>query len=275
MYGLHINSDPNTISAESNKYKNLNVLQLFLNTNDKYKTNYIDFKKTYLRNNQCIIIHLSYTINIAQKWDEYSWWITQCLMEINIAHNIGAKYVVLHFGKSLDIDINNAINNMYTTLLYLAHETKTINIKILLETSSGQGSEMCYTIDELARFVNKLLQNKNKNISNKFGICIDTCHIFNAGYNLNTKNDVVEYLRQFDNKIGLKHIKLIHLNNSKTEINSRIDRHENLEYGKIDVVGIKEIISFAKKLDIPIILETPDKYIEKDIEFMNNNYKVL
>jgi len=275
MYGVHINSDPNIICDELNKYKNLKCIQLFVNINDKHKKEYEKFKNIAIENKQNIIVHLSYTINTAQTWTEYSWWITQCIIEIKKAHQINARYVVLHLGKSLDIDLNIALNNMYSSLLYISNKLKDIPIMILLETSSGQGSEMCIKIDELSKFINKLLQNKNKNISEKFGICIDTCHIFNAGYNLDSFNDVGNYLKEFDKSIGIKNIKLIHLNNSKTEFNSRLDRHDNLEYGKINLEGIKEIIKFAKKLEIPLILETPDIHIKEDIKFLEQNYSVL
>jgi len=275
MYGIHINSDPNIICDELNKYKNLKCIQMFININDKYKKEYKKFKNIAIENKQNIIVHLSYTINTAQTWTEYSWWITQCIIEIKKAHQINARYVVLHLGKSLDIDLNIALNNMYSSLLYISNKLKDIPIMILLETSSGQGSEMCIKIDELSKFINKLLQNKNKNISEKFGICIDTCHIFNAGYNLDSSIDVENYLKEFDKSIGIKNIKLIHLNNSKTEFNSRLDRHDNLEYGKINLEGIKEIIKFAKKLEIPLILETPDIHIKEDIKFLEQNYSVL
>ena len=112
MYGLHINSDPNLICDELNKYKNLKCIQMFINITDKYEKEYEKFKNIAKENKQNIIIHLSYTINIAQTWSEYSWWITQCILEIKKAHKLNSKYVVLHLGKSLDLDINIAINNM-------------------------------------------------------------------------------------------------------------------------------------------------------------------
>jgi len=273
MYGLHINSDPNIICDELIKYKDLKCLQMFVNINPKYKLKYNEFKNLALKNKINIVVHLSYTINIAQTWDEYSWWITQLIMEIKLSNEINAKAVVLHLGKSLDIDSNVALNNMYSSLLYIASKIRDIDIKILLETSSGQGSEMCISLQELSNFINKLLKHKNKNISDKFGICVDTCHIFNAGYNLNTPKDVYNYFKEFDEKIDVKNIKVIHLNNSKTELGSKIDRHENLEIGKIKLEGIKEIIKFCYKLDILIVLETPDEFIEDDLEIIREIYK--
>lgn len=270
MYGIHINSDPNIICNELIKYKHLKCVQFFVNINDKHKNTYKKVKEIINKYNISVIVHLSYTINIAQNWSEYSWWITQLIMEIKISNKIGAKYVVLHLGKSLDIDYKVALNNMYSCLLYVYSQIKYLDIKILLETSSGQGSEMSTQLNDLGLFINKLLKNKNKNISDKFGICIDTCHIFNAGYNINTKKDVYKYLKEFDKHIGLTNIKVVHLNNSKTNIGANIDRHENLEHGKINIEGLKEIIIFCKKLGIPIILETPDEYINNDIIILKN-----
>ena len=269
MYGIHIDSTPKTLNTEIEKYKNLKCIQLFVNIDKKFEEYYNDLKKNTKKYNIQLIVHASYTINIAQNWDEYSWWINQLILEINIAYNIGAKFIVLHLGKSLDIDISVALNNMYSSLLYIANKIKNIPIKILIETSSGQGSEMCIKLNDLSKFINKLLTHKNTNISDKFGICIDTCHIFSAGYDINTKETVSSYIKVFDELIGIKNIKLFHLNNSKTKLGSNVDRHDNLEHGTIQIEGLKELIKFAKKLDIPLILETPDEYINDDLYLLN------
>lgn len=272
MYGLHINSDPKTLNNQIETYKKLKCIQLFVNIDRKYKSMYLDFKNFSKIYNIQLIVHASYTINIAQTWDEYSWWINQLILEIDIAHEIGARFIVLHLGKSLDIDLTVALNNMYSSLLYIGTKIKNIDIKILLETSSGQGSEMCINIEDLSKFINKLLLHKNKNISEKFGICIDTCHIFSAGYDINTKQTVYAYIKKFDELIGIKNIKLFHLNNSKTKLGSNVDRHDNLEHGTIMLEGLKEIIKFAFKLDIPLILETPDEYINDDLYLLKLIY---
>jgi deoxyribonuclease-4 len=269
MYGLHIDSNPKLLNNQLKKYKKLKCIQLFVSIDKKYKSNYEELKNLAKKYNIQLIVHASYTINIAQKWDEYSWWINQLIIEINIAHEIGARFIVLHLGKSLDIDLSVALNNMYSALMFVANKIKNINVKILLETSSGQGSEMCIKLEDLSKFINKLLLHKNINISEKFGICIDTCHIFSAGYDINTKQTVFEYIKKFDELIGIKNIKLFHLNNSKTKVGSNVDRHDNLEHGTIMLNGLKEIIKFGFKLNIPLILETPDEYINDDLYLLN------
>ena len=277
-YGLHIDSTPNTLCDNINYYKEIinnknTVIQLFVNIDKKHIDTYKKFASLLKKNNIYVIVHASYTINIAQKWDEYSWWITQLLIEINTANLIGAKFIVLHLGKSLDLDMNVALNNMYSALIYIANKidknNTNIDIKILLETSSGQGSEMCIRLEDLSKFINKLLNHKNKKISDRFGICVDTCHIFSAGYNINTTNNVIKYIKDFDKYIGLKNLKVLHLNNSKTELGSNKDRHDNIYKGYINPDGLGEFIRLCFKLGVPIILETPDDHIKEDLDFIH------
>jgi len=275
IYGLHIDSTPNTLCDNIESYKELinnknTVIQLFVNIDKKYIDTYKKFAYILKKNNINLIVHASYTINIAQKWDEYSWWITQLLIEIDLANILGAKFIVLHLGKSLDLDINVALNNMYSSLLYVANKIdSTMDIKILLETSSGQGSEMCIRLEDLSGFINKLLNHKNKKISDRFGICVDTCHIYSAGYDINTSSDVIKYIKDFDKYIGLKNLKVLHLNNSKTELGSNKDRHDNIYKGTINPDGLSEFIKLCFKLNVPIILETPDDYIKEDLDFIH------
>lgn len=275
-YGFHIDSAPKTLCDNLIEYKNLintknPVIQLFVNIDKKYNDIYKDFSTLLKKHNMNVIVHASYTLNMAQKWDEYSWWINQLMLEINLSNKIGAKFIVLHLGKSLDLDLNVALNNMYTSLLYVANKLdQNIDIKILLETSSGQGSEMCIKLEDLSKFINKLLNHRNKKISERFGICVDTCHIYSAGYDINSKKNVLKYIKDFDKYIGLKNLKVIHLNNSKTELNSNRDRHDNLNHGHINIDGLCEFVRLCFKLDVPIILETPDDYINEDLDIIRN-----
>ena len=174
-------------------------------------------------------MHASYTINIAQNWNEYSWWLKQFLHEIELAEHIGAFGIVIHLGKQLKLSDAEGINNMFTSMLYIFSKIKGMNIKILFETSTGQGSEMCYNLEEFAYFFNKFLKVDKE----KFRICLDTCHIFQAGYDIKYIKNVNIYLKDFDRLIGLRYIGLIHLNDSKNELGAKLDRHENLGKGYI------------------------------------------
>ena len=241
LIGAHINSDIDDLitGAEMVKSKGGNIVQLFVNKfSQKAILKYNDFA-TYLKlNNLKCVVHSSYTINLAQNWDFHSWWLKQFIMEIKIASQIGAIGVVIHMGKQLKLEKSIAINNMYTSLEYVLNNTKNYNTKIFLETSSGQGSEMFANLDELGDFLKKIF--KLEQYKEKLGVCIDTCHIFSAGYDIRGKANIVKFFEHFDLVIGIDKIKLVHLNDSKNELGSKIDRHANYKNGNI---GTKSILT--------------------------------
>lgn len=262
MIGTHINSELDKLLDESNRvYKSGGqIIQMFVNLDpDKTKTIYNKLNQLLIDLGMKCIIHISYTINCSQNWDNYSWWIKQFIIEIEQANKLNALAVVVHLGKQLDLTIEEAINNMYMSLLYVHNQTKKYqSVKILIETSTGQGSEICYNMENLAHFYNKLSKHKNEEVRNRFGICLDTCHIFSAGYDISTVPKCKIYLDTFNKLIGLEHIKLIHLNDSKKEVGSHVDRHENIGKG---FIGKKSLVYFCKlfhRLEVPIILEVSD-----------------
>jgi apurinic endonuclease APN1 len=260
LVGTHISSFDeikNAFDADAT------IVQLFA-PNNKME---IKYKNELDKYNLKSVIHISYSINLAKEWDEYSWWIVQFIKEIEIAHKINSFAVVIHLGKQMELTKEEAYNNMYTCLLYVHEETKQYSsVKILLETSTGQGSELCFKMDDFAHFFKKLSKHPNKEIKNRFGICLDTCHIFAAGYNIKSKDSITMFLDTFEEMIGIKHIKLIHLNDSKNDIGSQLDRHESIDKGYIKINGLSHIIRFFKKLNVPIILETPNDSYKTEIK---------
>lgn len=268
MIGVHINSNINEIINELDKYDDCNIFQLFVDPFYKNKEIYEKFKNKNKSRNNKIVVHASYTINIAQNWDEYSWSARQLIEEINTAEKIDAFGIVVHLGKKLTLTIEEAINNMYTFLLYIESQIRNTKIKILIETSTGQGSEMCYKIEDLAQFYRKLSHHKDIKIRERFGICLDTCHIFSAGYDISNKERISIFLDMMDEMIGLTHIKLVHLNDSKNELGAKLDRHENIGKGFIGEEALKIIGKIFNNVNVPIILETPDKYLMNDIKIL-------
>lgn len=265
--GLHIVSTPENIIYSINKYKQVKIIQLFVSLAKSNKKYYTELRDNY-KDKYIFSVHISYTVNIAQDSSKYNWWIKKLVEEIQLAEYIGAFCVVIHLGKSLDMSLETALNNMYINLLKVHNLLNNNNIKILIETSTGQGTEMCYQLEELARFYNKF--KLNQKLSNRFGICLDTCHIFNAGYDIRTKKGITDYLTEFDKLIGIENIKLIHLNDSKNKLGAHVDRHENLNKGFIGKEGLEQIILLFSKLSVPMVLETPDIYIEDDLKFIDN-----
>lgn len=276
-YGAHIDSFNLTDGANEIKKYGGNILQIFLTlpgeqkTVERSKTELENFKKLLESNNMKVVVHSSYMHNMARDWDNYSWWLKNLEIEIKYAHIIGAIGLVLHFGKKLELSKEEAYNNMYTSLLYIHNKTKEYNdIIILLETSTGQGSEVCFKIEELAHFYRKFSKNENKEIRERFKLCIDSCHIFSAGYNLKTKKDVKLFLEAFEELIGLRYVKLIHLNDCKVDVGGQKDRHENIGKGYIGLEGLKYFFKYFQKLRIPTILETPNAGYRTEIKLLTN-----
>lgn len=271
MLGAHVSISDGLLNAAKLLHKNKgNILQIFLssprtrkmtikNKSDKDIKEFVDYIK---KNNITLVIHSSYLLNIAKDWDKRSWSINNLITELEYADKMGAIGVVIHLGKRLELSKEIAFNNMYTSLIYVAQQTRKLKVKILIETSSGQGSEMCFEINKLAELYCSLNSSK---YNNRFGICIDTCHIFAAGYDIKTKENINKYMKEFDKLIGIKHIKLIHLNDSKKDLGSKVDRHEELGKGFIEWKGIKYFYQFAKMMNIPVIMETPQKSFIKEI----------
>jgi deoxyribonuclease-4 len=262
MYGVHINKNylnkTNIDSFDKILMNKSSIIQIFVSNLDN-----VHKIKSY---NGSYVVHASYTINLAKDWDEYSVMINQLIKEIELAYKLNAIGIVIHIGKQLDMSTEKCYNNMYTSLLYVNEQTKIYDsVKIFIETSSGQGSEMCVKIEDYAYFLKKFIRNKNKQISDRFRMCIDTCHIYVAGYDITKKNTILMYLEILEELIGIRYVGLIHLNDAKNEIGSNVDRHENIDKGYIGKDGLLFFAKYFKKLDVPIILETPYQYIYDDL----------
>ena len=270
--GTHIDSTPENIlnSAEEAYNNGATIIQFFVYTTIKYKQIYYELNKFLKNHNIKCVIHASYTINLSQNWDNYSWWIMQFIEEIQVANIVNSIGIVVHLGKSLSLSKEESINNMYTSLLYVHQQTLNSNIKILLETSTGQGTEIGYELSELALIYRKFSKHKNEIIYNRFGICFDTCHVFSAGHNIKHDESRKIFFSDFNELIGLNHIKLIHINDSKVPCGAKVDRHDNIGDGYIGEEALLLLAKYFKKMNIPMILETPHKKIYRDLKIILN-----
>ena len=237
--------------------KNFNNIQDMF-TKNKINNDEIKSIKEIIKNYKNIYVHASYQINmgadlIPSKTDLYNSGIEILLNEIKLAIKINAKGVVLHTGKNVQkrYDDDYIYNNMVKFIIELFKKMKTYkyNINILIETPTGQGGEMLWDISEFIDFITSF---KNLYFYKNLNICIDTCHIFQAGYDLNNIK-IIKMLHKVFNKIKNK-IKLIHFNDSFHQIGQRIDRHEQIGKGYIQVSNLVKFIIPYK--NIPLVLET-------------------
>lgn len=275
-FGAHLDNINLIDSAKKIKEAGGNIVQIFLTlpgtttTQERTTKSLIEFKNYLINNNMKVVVHSSYTHNVAKDWDEYSWWLKNIETEIRYCNTISAIGLVLHFGKQLDLSIEEAYNNMYTSLIYIHNKTKDCsNVKIILETSTGQGTETCFRIEDLSHFFRKFSKNENPEIKNRFRLCLDTCHIFAAGYDIQTKKSIKSYLEAFEELIGLRYLGLIHLNDCKVNLGEQKDRHDNIGKGYIGLSGLQILFKYFVKLQIPIILETPNDGYRTEIRMLN------
>jgi len=264
---------------EVNKYGG-NFMQIFV-TNPMGRAGQDSFNKyksigpqikSYCENNQTsIVVHCPYVLNFAKEFNEESNEIKRLLLELRISDQIGAIGCVIHVGKKLDLDVNDATLNMYKSIKYVLDKIREekLSTKLIIETAAGQGTELFVTedngLDELANFYHRFTK-EDKQI---FKICVDTCHIFSAGFDIRSKKKVRYFFILFDKMIGLEHLALIHFNDSKTPYNSHVDRHERIGKGHIALSGLAEFIRQAHRFKIPLCLETHGDAYKKEIPWIN------
>lgn len=252
--------------------KNFNCIQIMFS---KTKLNDDDLKqiKYIIKNYKYIFVHASYQINIGanlipSQTDLFNTGIDILINEINWAIKIKAKAIILHMGKNVKNQYDNSIvyNNMIKFIIELFDKlnNKKKYIQILLETPAGQGGEMCYNLKEFIEFITKF---SKLDFYKYLGICIDTCHIFQAGYNLNN-DKIIKNIHKIFVPIQNK-IKLIHLNDSVYPVGSHIDRHEQIGRGYIQTNQLIKFIYPYKS--IPMILETIGPY-EEQIKLVKNTH---
>jgi len=163
---------------------------------------------------------------------------------------LGIPYLVTQLGNHKGAGEKIGIETAVKALTKAARDTPD-DVMILLQNSSGWKNSMGLTFEQIASIFSQL-----KPID-RFGLCLDTCHAFTVGYDLRTEKAVSLTLEKFDNAIGIEHLKILHLNDSRGEIGCNIDRHEHIGLGKIGEIGLSYVIKFANSKKIPIILETP------------------
>lgn len=207
-----------------------------------------------------IIVHAPYIVNLAQsdnqKWD-YA--ITFLGNELMGTAMIGARYMVLHPGAHVGMGANYGIERIASGINAILSDTINYRSVILLETMAGKGTECGRTFEEIKAIIDRV-HNKER-----IGVCLDTCHINDAGYDI--VNDYEGVIAEFDRVIGLKYLKVIHLNDSKNPRGSHKDRHENIGFGTIGFETLMKFVNDDRFKDIPKILETPYIPYTKELSF--------
>lgn len=193
-----------------------------------------------------VIVHAPYIINLANDGASYDFAIKFLKEEIKRVDKLGMKYLVLHPGSHVGLGIEKGLDNIINGLNFVSSEDN--DVIICLETMAGKGSELGTSFEQIKKIIDGV------KLNNKLMVCLDTCHINDAGYDLNNFDEVLD---EFDNVIGLDKLACIHINDSKNERGAHKDRHENIGIGTIGFDNLIKVI-YNERLDgIPKILETP------------------
>ncbi|MBI3616028.1 MAG: deoxyribonuclease IV [Candidatus Omnitrophica bacterium] len=209
-----------------------------------------------------VFAHTAYLINVGSPEKETFEKSKKALkVEVERATTLGLAFIVLHPGSHKETGEEPCLKRISETVVWVLDQTKGSSVKVLYEIAAGQGSAVGHTFEHL----NTLLKLTGR--PDRTGICLDTCHLFAAGYDLRTPAAYQKTMDDFDRIVGLKNIRAIHLNDSKKELGARVDRHEHIGQGQIGLEGFRCLLNDPRFSDIPMVLETPkdEKTMAEDV----------
>jgi deoxyribonuclease-4 len=254
----------------------INAFQIFLKSSNRwqdrpYKREDLDlFRGEWYNHPEVrIFAHSGYLINPATNDPQNRAKSLNALIdELNRAEKLNIQWVVLHPGSHKGSGSADGISRC-AELIDKAFAKAQSTSGILLETTSGQGNTIGSSFEDIASIID---ESKNPD---RIGVCLDTCHVFSAGYDFSTPAGLSLMMNEFDRIIGIDKLKLIHLNDSKYEAGTNKDRHEHLGKGRIGENGFKLLLNDKRVRDVPVILETPKGRADRIKSDMENLRKVF
>ena len=214
-----------------------------------------------------VFAHANYLINLAATNPQFHANSIRALAEeLTRADQLELPFLVLHPGAHLGAGEEAGLNAIVASINAVLRKLPKIKTRIALETTAGQGSCLGHTFEQIAYIIANVRQPE------RLCVCLDTAHVFAAGYDIGSEAAAREMFRQFDRAIGLKRLAALHLNDSKTARGSRVDRHEHIGKGRIGLDAFRFIMRARRLRKIPKVLETPT---EKDLKEDVKNLKTL
>lgn len=209
-----------------------------------------------------LFIHAPYLLNLASPNQELHTRSIDCLgNELNQAYRLGARFVIVHVGNKLHLKESEALDRVAMAINH-AFQMVDNPVQLLLENTAGQGTEIGFKFSQLKAIVDQVDKKE------RIGVCLDTAHAFEAGYDLSTLIGLNRMLDEFDAFLGLDRLKALHLNDSRTSFGSRVDRHWHIGEGKIGLSGFMNIVNHPVLFHLPGIMETPSKEDADDLRNM-------
>jgi deoxyribonuclease IV len=246
-------------AAEIARQCGCDCVQLFTNNNNQWRAKELtddDAVRFQAALSEAKVLHPlshdSYLINLAAP-DEVLWRrsLEAFIVELQRAERLGIPYVVTHPGSYTSSSEQAGLKRIVEALDETHRQTRGLQVRTLLENTAGQGTNLGWRFEHLAEIIGGVKD------PDRLGICVDTCHVFAAGYPLATQKQYKATFRDLDKLVGLKLIKAFHLNDSKRELGSRVDRHEHIGKGQLGLEPFRFLLNDSRFKKIPMYLETP------------------
>ncbi len=236
-----------------------NAIQIFTKNNTQWRASPLADKEiaAFHENAQTLGVgvfasHTCYLINLASPDKAISQKSREAFIdEMDRADALAIPNLVFHPGSHTGAGEEEGLRRVVESLDWACDQRPLSKVTITIETTAGQGTGLGHRFEQIERILEGV---KNPE---RFGVCVDTCHIFAGGYNISTEKGYADTLREFDRLIGLNRIRLFHVNDSKTPLGSRVDRHEHIGKGKIGLQGFRCLLNDPRFFNTPMILETP------------------
>lgn len=274
LLGAHVSISGGVFNAPYNgKEATCDVVQIFTKSSNQWKAKELtdDDREKFAAAQKdtgvtVVCAHDSYLVNLAspdaelhrKSYDSF-------FDEMHRCDFLGIPNLVMHPGSHVGSGEEAGLHKITDSFNRMLDADPDGKVTICLETTAGQGTNLGYSFEQLAQMID-LVGNKAR-----MGICLDTCHIFAAGYPISTEAEYKSTIKQFDEVVGLERLRVIHFNDSKREFGSKIDRHEDIGKGQIGTGPFGFFLNDKRLAKIPKILETPKESAAEDIA----NLKVL
>jgi deoxyribonuclease-4 len=210
------------------------------------------FQEKVSRANFLPFVHMPYMPNLASPDDRfYSDSVDVLIREIKRSQKLGISNVVVHYGSHLGSSIEDGHKRVIAACRKAISATEGSQVRILLENSAGTRNSIGSKFEYVQSVLDRIGDEK------RTGSCFDTCHAFASGYDLRTSESAEKTIHEFDERVGLERLFLIHVNDSKSKLGGGIDRHEHIGHGEIGNKGFQSLFALKEIRNIPLILETP------------------